>query len=71
MDSLSRLLVRDYRDVSGTFDRIASIGILEHVGPKTTGHISEKMDELLKPGGLLLVHTIGSDLRHPRCACQN
>ena len=24
----------DYRDVSGTFDRVVSIGMMEHVGPK-------------------------------------
>jgi cyclopropane-fatty-acyl-phospholipid synthase len=59
------LLVRDYRDVSGTFDRIASIGILEHVGPKNYRTYFKKMYELLKPGGLLLVHTIGSVISSP------
>jgi cyclopropane-fatty-acyl-phospholipid synthase len=59
------LLVQDYRDVSGTFDRIASIGILEHVGPKNHRAYFEKMYKLLKPGGLLLVHTIGSVVPSP------
>jgi cyclopropane-fatty-acyl-phospholipid synthase len=59
------LLVQDYRDVSGTFDRIASIGILEHVGPKNHRAYFEKMHGVLKPGGLLLVHTIGSVVSSP------
>jgi cyclopropane-fatty-acyl-phospholipid synthase len=59
------LLVQDYRDVSGTFDRIASIGILEHVGPKNHRAYFEKMSKLLKPGGLFLVHTIGSVVSSP------
>jgi cyclopropane-fatty-acyl-phospholipid synthase len=59
------LLVQDYRDVTGTFDRIASIGILEHVGPKNHRAYFRKMYEVLKPGGLLLVHTIGSVLSSP------
>jgi cyclopropane-fatty-acyl-phospholipid synthase len=59
------LLVQDYRDVRGTFDRIASIGILEHVGPKNHRAYFQKMHDLLKPGGLLLVHTIGSVIASP------
>jgi cyclopropane-fatty-acyl-phospholipid synthase len=59
------LLLQDYRDVSGTFDRIASFGILEHVGPKNHRTYFEKMYDVLKPGGLLLVHTIGSVISSP------
>ncbi|MGA9579691.1 MAG: cyclopropane fatty acyl phospholipid synthase [Terrimicrobiaceae bacterium] len=59
------LLVQDYRDVSGAFDRIASIGILEHVGPKNYRAYFRKMYEVLKPGGLLLVHAIGSVISSP------
>src|SRR5438067_1053649 len=28
------LELKDYRDVQGTFDRVVSIGMMEHVGPK-------------------------------------
>ena len=31
----------DYRDVSGTFDRVVSIGMMEHVGPKNHRHVME------------------------------
>jgi cyclopropane-fatty-acyl-phospholipid synthase len=59
------LLVQDYRDVSGTFDRIASIGMFEHVGPKNHRVYFEKMYDVLKPGGLFLLHTIGSVISSP------
>jgi cyclopropane-fatty-acyl-phospholipid synthase len=60
-----QLILQDYREVKGTFDRIVSIGMFEHVGPKNYRAYFEKMYELLKPGGLLLVHTIGSVVSSP------
>jgi len=54
------LLLKDYRDVEGTFDRIGSFGIFEHVGPKNYRTYFEKAHEVLKPGGLFLVHTFGN-----------
>ena len=50
----------DYRDVKGAFDKIVSIGMFEHVGQKNYSHYFEKVDELLKPNGLCLLHTIGT-----------
>jgi cyclopropane-fatty-acyl-phospholipid synthase len=49
----------DYREVKGQFDRIVSIGMFEHVG---AGHYDEffaKCRDLLKPDGVMLLHTIG------------
>jgi cyclopropane-fatty-acyl-phospholipid synthase len=60
-----RLLLKDYRDVEGTFDRIASIGILEHVGPKNYRTYFETVYKSLRPGGLLLAHTFGSVIPSP------
>ena len=60
-----RLLLKDYRDVEGTFDRVASIGILEHVGPKNYRTYFETVYKALKPGGLLLAHTFGSVIPSP------
>ncbi|MES2660715.1 MAG: cyclopropane fatty acyl phospholipid synthase [Verrucomicrobiota bacterium] len=54
------LLLKDYRDVEGRFDRIYSIGMMEHVGPKNYRTYCEKMHEVLKPGGLFLLHTFGN-----------
>lgn len=51
--------VRDYRDVSGEFDRIVSIGMFEHVGLTNYRAFFQAARELLAEDGLLLLHTIG------------
>jgi cyclopropane-fatty-acyl-phospholipid synthase len=50
----------DYRDLTGTFDRIVSIGMMEHVGPKNLKRFFTKCDDLLAEGGMMLHHTISS-----------
>ena len=50
----------DYRDLKGKFDRIVSVGMMEHVGPKNLKTFFKKCDELLVDNGLMLHHTIGS-----------
>ena len=52
----------EYRDLRGSFDRILSIGMLEHVGPKNLETFFDTCDRLLVPGGLMLHHTIGSTI---------
>ena len=54
-----KILQKDYRELSGSFDRIISIGMFEHVGPKNYKTFFETCDRLLAPGGLMLHHTIG------------
>lgn len=49
----------DYRDVSGHFDRIVSIGMFEHVGVPQYRTYFRKIHDLLTPDGVALVHTIG------------
>lgn len=51
----------DYRKVSGSFDRIVSVGMFEHVGRKNYRLFFEKAAKLLKPEGLFLLHTIGAE----------
>jgi cyclopropane-fatty-acyl-phospholipid synthase len=51
----------DYREVTGTFDRIVSIGMMEHVGPKNFNRFFKACDGLLASDGLMLHHTIGSN----------
>ncbi|MCP3987879.1 MAG: cyclopropane fatty acyl phospholipid synthase [Actinomycetia bacterium] len=51
----------DFRDVRGTFDRIVSVGMLEHVGPKNFRRFFDANAELLADGGIILHHTIGSN----------
>ncbi len=50
--------VRDYRDVRGEFDAIASVGMVEHVGRKELGKYFSALRNLLAPGGQLLNHGI-------------
>ena len=54
-----RFDLRDYRHVSGTFDRIVSVGMLEHVGVPNFGTYFGKVSDLLAPDGVALIHTIG------------
>jgi cyclopropane-fatty-acyl-phospholipid synthase len=50
----------DYRDIHGEFDRIASLGMFEHVGAKNYRTYFETALRLLKPDGLFYLSTIGS-----------
>ena len=50
----------DYRNVTGRFDRIYSIGMFEHVGARNHRPYLAKVRELLAPDGLTLLHTIGN-----------
>jgi|SRR5690554_4177236 len=49
----------DYRNLDGQFDKIVSIGMFEHVGPKNYPVYFDSALKLLKPEGLFLLHTIG------------
>ena len=49
----------DYREVEGQFDRIVSIGMFEHVGAAHYEEFFAKCRQLLKPDGVMLLHTIG------------
>jgi cyclopropane-fatty-acyl-phospholipid synthase len=53
---------QDYRDLTGSFDRIVSVGMMEHVGPKNLGTFFDKCISLLKSDGMMLHHTIASNL---------
>ena len=49
----------DYRNASGTYDAVVSIGLMEHVGPKNHRAYMEQAARSLVPGGLAFIHTIG------------
>jgi cyclopropane-fatty-acyl-phospholipid synthase len=57
--------LQDYRDVpeAGGYDRIASVGMFEHVGLKHLGEYFRKLDALLADGGVALNH--GITAAHP------
>jgi cyclopropane-fatty-acyl-phospholipid synthase len=51
--------VMDYRDIVGErFDKIASIGMVEHVGGERIDLYAQRLASLLEPGGRLLNHGI-------------
>jgi cyclopropane-fatty-acyl-phospholipid synthase len=56
-----KIELKDYRDVDGQYDRIVSIGMFEHVGYKKYHIYMETVHRCLKPEGLFLLHTIGSN----------
>jgi cyclopropane-fatty-acyl-phospholipid synthase len=49
----------DYRALSGTFDRIVSIGMFEHVGAAHFDEFFAACKQLLADDGVMLLHTIG------------
>lgn len=53
------LLLQDYRDLQGQFDKIVSVGMFEHVGPKNYDTYFKTVRRLLKTDGIFLLHTIG------------
>ncbi len=52
---------QDYRDINEKFDRVCSIGMFEHVGPKNYRHFMQAAHRCLNDGGLFLLHTIGNN----------
>jgi cyclopropane-fatty-acyl-phospholipid synthase len=55
----ARYLLQDYRDASGPFDRIVSVGMFEHVGVDHYDTFFKRCAELLTDDGLMLLHSIG------------
>ena len=57
-ESVIQLRLEDYRSVTGSFDRIISVEMLEAVGQEFLGKFFETCDHLLKPGGRAILQTI-------------
>jgi cyclopropane-fatty-acyl-phospholipid synthase len=49
----------DYRDVTGSFDRIINVGLIEHLGTPHYPGFFEHMARLLKPDGVMVSHCCG------------
>lgn len=54
-----RFLKQDYRELSGRFDRIVSVGMFEHVGVKHYDEFFGQLARLLSDDGVALLHSIG------------
>lgn len=50
----------DYRQVPGGFDRVVSVGMFEHVGPRHYGTFFNTVQRLLTAEGVALIHSIGA-----------
>ena len=57
------VLMRDYRDLRGTFDKLVSIEMIEAVGWQHIGRFFERCSELLSPHGAMLLQAITIDDR--------
>jgi len=55
-----RFKLLDYRQESGTYDRIVSVGMFEHVGVPHYREFFAKVKTLLADDGVMLLHSIGS-----------
>jgi cyclopropane-fatty-acyl-phospholipid synthase len=53
-----RFLLSDYRHLNGEFDRVVSVGMFEHVGVGHYGEFFGKCQQLLKPDGAMVLHSI-------------
>jgi cyclopropane-fatty-acyl-phospholipid synthase len=51
--------LEDYRATKGSFDRIVSVGMFEHVGPASYDDYFSTCRNLMKDDGVMLLHTIG------------
>lgn len=54
-----RFRLRDYREEIGTYDRIVSVGMFEHVGAKHYNEFFSQISSLLREDGIALLHLIG------------
>jgi cyclopropane-fatty-acyl-phospholipid synthase len=55
----AKFFLEDYRDISGPFDRIVSVGMFEHVGVDFYETYFRRCAELLTDDGVMLLHSIG------------
>jgi cyclopropane-fatty-acyl-phospholipid synthase len=59
VDDKVKFALMDYRDVQGEFDRISSVGLLEHVGTPHYPEFFAHTNRLLKPDGVMFSHCCG------------
>jgi cyclopropane-fatty-acyl-phospholipid synthase len=53
--------LEDYRNATGSYDAVVSIGLMEHVGPKNYRGYMELVSRCLAPGGVAFIHTIAGN----------
>jgi cyclopropane-fatty-acyl-phospholipid synthase len=60
-----RIELMDYRELQGQYDKLVSVGMFEHVGPKNYPDYFDTAVRLMKDEGLFLLHTIGNHASVP------
>jgi cyclopropane-fatty-acyl-phospholipid synthase len=55
----AKFFLEDYRDITGPFDRIVSVGMFEHVGVDFYETYFRRCAELLTDDGVMMLHSIG------------
>lgn len=68
LEELLRVELMDYRDIEQMgikFDRVVSVGMVEHVGRDNYQLFVDSISRVLKPGGLFLLHFISALKEHP------
>jgi cyclopropane-fatty-acyl-phospholipid synthase len=63
LEHLVTVLLDDYRDLTGTYDKLVSIEMIEAVGWRDFGTFFQKCSDLLAPDGLMLLQAITIDDR--------
>ena len=63
LDKDADFRLQDYRDVSGPFDRIVSVGMFEHVGVGYYDRFFRKCASVLADDGVIVLHSIGRSER--------
>jgi len=59
VEELVKFRLLDYRNATGTYDRIVSVGMFEHVGVENYRRFFAQVKALLKDDGVALLHSIG------------
>ncbi|MEX0649722.1 MAG: cyclopropane-fatty-acyl-phospholipid synthase family protein [Candidatus Andersenbacteria bacterium] len=59
LESRIQVIEGDWRELSGTYDRIISVGMFEHVGKKQYQTFFDTWNRLLADDGVSVLHTIG------------
>jgi cyclopropane-fatty-acyl-phospholipid synthase len=59
LDRRVKFSVQDYREITGKFDRIVSVGMFEHADVPQYGEFFRRVAGLLEDDGVALVHAIG------------
>jgi len=56
-----KIMLEDYRNMKGKYDRVISVGMMEHIGYKNYRTYMQVVNRLLSKNGLTFVHTIGNN----------